>query len=629
MSKEIEESWTRYQKPLPLQRLLLENGGNISRKNCVRVSPTSPQQSMHDKENVPELAKFPEKRYGAANCRGISKEVGETSELQSHEALSSTLAVQQSILSTPERLKPSLFSTSNLSSISLMGNASGHTSQDLLSPTQEVKTKTPGRRDELIGMSGFKTPSSGSSKTPSSRGTRTPSSRGTRASLVSSRGTKTPGSSSSPWSSGSGIRYNPFESHHTAEALHLPLLSPRIFHIVESPSKEESVNGRFWNIEQQAELYPAVINEDSPVKQSILYKNYSHETESETQEKIELYFQNYHDVTSPPDLPPTGPLLVDSPESDVNLSYTQPDSGKCSKWTQTCLTLPPILPSVVEQVLRQHGLIFDISEEPNVLSNSTLRRKLFNVDMAGNDLDESQPQSSDDEESDCGSPYHVMTPGKVMRTPVTRRAPDGNTAQWSSSPLRSKHRTSLSPPDMGSPMFSPIAKGLQTSQQSMDQSSIMLEERPDATRASDDEKEFSDKEHSLLYKTAEIQNITESCMMDTDSNSGAAWMLTLPTQGEEENQTESRVDTGYTTNTASSIQPSTLQEDSGAAGPSQSDMDSGVSTSQPPDLTVSLILPAPPQPHQQPNNVLMSYGAGNSNDISVGFPLGSSTPTKR
>ena len=41
--------------------------------------------------------------------------------------------------------------------------------------------------------------------------------------------------------------------------------------------------------------------------------------------------------------------------------------------------------------------------------------------------------------------------------------------------------------------------------------------------------------------------------------SGAAWMLTLPTQGEEENQTESRVDTGYTTNTASSIQPSTLQ----------------------------------------------------------------------
>ena len=276
---------------------------------------------------------------------------------------------------------------------------------------------------------------SGSNRTPSSRGTRTPS------------------SGSDVWSSGSGVRYNPFESHHTADILHLPTLSPSLFHTVQSPSNEETVNGRFWSIEQQWELYPAAISEDSPFKQSVHPINYKRDTESKTQEQIDLYFTNYHDVTSPPDLPPTGPLLTESPE--VNQSYTQPDSGKSSKWTQTALTLPPSLPSPVEQILRQYNLISDINDEPNVLSNSTLRRKLFNVDMYS-DLDDSQPQSSSEDEVES-SPHQMMTPGKVIRTPVT--AKPGTTAQWSSSPLRgAKHRTSLSPPDLHSPMFSPIAK---------------------------------------------------------------------------------------------------------------------------------------------------------------------------
>ena len=30
------------------------------------------------------------------------------------------------------------------------------------------------------------------------------------------------------------------------------------------------------------------------------------EAESKTQEQIELYFSTYHDITSPPDLAPTG-----------------------------------------------------------------------------------------------------------------------------------------------------------------------------------------------------------------------------------------------------------------------------------------------------------------------------------
>ena len=67
-------------------------------KKCISLSLACSTQCKASKKRI--LMKAMELccffcRYGAANCRGISKEVGETSELQSHEALSSTLAVQQ------------------------------------------------------------------------------------------------------------------------------------------------------------------------------------------------------------------------------------------------------------------------------------------------------------------------------------------------------------------------------------------------------------------------------------------------------------------------------------------------------------------------------------------------------
>ena len=221
-----------------------------------------------------------------------------------------------------------------------------------------------------------------------------------------------------------------------------------MFNVVLSPSSEDTVNGRFWSIEQQADLYPTSISDDSPLKQSIRHKNYREELGSKAQEQIEIYFQNYHDITSPPELAPTGPLLIESPDA----SYTHPESGNSSKWTQTCITLPPVLPPQVEQVLRQFNFITDVSEEPNNLSNSTLRRKLFNVDMLS---DESQHQSSSEEEEE-DSPCKLMTPGKVLRTPVTSKST--NSAQWSSSPLRTRFRTSFSSEDLHSPKFSPITK---------------------------------------------------------------------------------------------------------------------------------------------------------------------------
>merc|ERR1740128_1432387 len=114
------------QKPLPLQRILLENNGQTqynrsnssssssSCSNKSKLSPSSPKQSMYDKENI-AFTKLNEKRLvSSSSYSSLSKELCETSELLSNEAMSSTLAVQQSTLCTPERLKPTLFSATKL-----------------------------------------------------------------------------------------------------------------------------------------------------------------------------------------------------------------------------------------------------------------------------------------------------------------------------------------------------------------------------------------------------------------------------------------------------------------------------------------------------------------------------------
>ena len=65
MSEEMEtseEGWSRSQKPLPLQRILLENGQASRIKPLGKVSPSSPKQSMYDKENVQLLTKITEKK---------------------------------------------------------------------------------------------------------------------------------------------------------------------------------------------------------------------------------------------------------------------------------------------------------------------------------------------------------------------------------------------------------------------------------------------------------------------------------------------------------------------------------------------------------------------------------------
>jgi len=764
-----DEEWGvgMLQKPGPLLRILHENGSRCP---------------VQDKENSQVLTKLKEKRLVTSK---ISKEkLVDSLDIPSPETLSSTLAVQQPSQGTPER-RPVLFSTHNLSAISALTNLANVSA----SPQDPSKYRTPKRRD-VFESSSCQTPKSGASKSDSS-GRRTKSSNDSKVSTTEdihmslssgSKGMSTPGSNrSSPFSShSSGVRFNPFESHNTADLLHLPTMSPGVFATTISPSCEEStVNGQFWNIEQQAELYPVHISDDSPLKQSILYKHHRKEADERTQEQIDTYFSEYHDITSPPDLPTTGAVKLDV---SVDTSYTQPDTALCSKWTQTCLTLPPVLPVPVENVLRQYGLIMNIdveTEENNSLSNSTLRRKLFNAE------NEMLSDCSSSEE-DTGSPDKVLTPGKMMRTPVMTKTTNITSAQWSSSPLR-RVRTSFSPPCLNSPIFSPIAKERSSKFCETSNENDVFSEAGLPCQGSD--KKMEEIENSQLQVTVNMEsdsfqsfhpatevafeecseNLTtededqmgcdsrsqgglsedqggcdsqsqgglrstlEGCNWrpppdtDTTSNSyvtvsgdrtwgspnrdsqtgdislvvtgdfshvapredgsmvdsgrddsvggprensieypgrdgsmvgpgegspmestrggaedgstnsqhihiqedSSAGGLTLPTLAEEDSNmnVESRVDTGYTTNTASSIHPSNLQEDS--TNPSLIVQDSGVSTSQPPSLTVSMILP-----NQQQNQVvnaqqqvLMSYDA-EGNDISVGFPLGSSTPTR-
>eukprot|EP00092_Neocalanus_flemingeri_P069888 GFUD01085722.1.p1 GENE.GFUD01085722.1~~GFUD01085722.1.p1 ORF type:complete len:155 (-),score=46.34 GFUD01085722.1:66-530(-) len=116
----------------------------------------------------------------------------------------------------------------------------------------------------------------------------------------------------------------------------------------------------------------------------------------------------------------------------------------------------------------------------------------------------------------------------------------------------------------------------------------------------------------------------EGWAASTIEGEGSTWAVSLP----DETEGGSRVDTGYATHTASITN---LTPSSPSPHPSLSRQDSGVSASQQETTCGVSVLAPPPFPpvRPQPGAVLMSYHtADNTHDISVGFPLGSSTPTK-
>ena len=615
-------------KPLPIQRILSENVGSRAKSQAKTVMDVKTESC--DKENGEE----PDQE----------EETAESDWCPEAAAMSSTMAV--SSLSTPRFFS---MSNSNMSSI----NFSDPSFSEIC---QEKHFKTPNRKLEKFeseispkeiettprtprGWISDRTPSSGASyRTPSGSSKqgssqRTPSSGGSRLMYSNYRtpGTnklKTPSSGSStsagsgvknlktPSSGSSSTRWNPFDSANSADHMLNPTMSPNVFSIVISPSQEdESSSGRFWSIDQQAEMFPAEISDESPLKQSIHIKNHNSASENRTQEQIDLYFAEHHDITSPPDLPPTGPLVSqESPDSSYSL---QP--GARTVTTQTALSLPPILPAHVEVVLKQfYSQAESGQEEPasSSLSNSTLRRKLFNADF-GSSEESSRSTSPDSEPEDV--PDVAITPGKLLTTPLTSRKPDYSSAAWSSSPVRAGVRkTSFSPPDqMGSPMFSPIVKE-RISARNKDRTRELVEEDKLDTVDCDVDCEGE------LYQTAELGQHDESPAnsMDIDLASTVSqsqgptlpdnWTMSLPT--EDDTEAGSKADTGYGTHTASITNLTPFSPSS-----SSSRQDSGVSSAVHQETCGQV------QPH-----VLMSYhGGDNSNDISVGFPLGSSTPTKK
>jgi len=753
-SDETKSFWGRVgRKPLPIQRILTENGpirlksqSNPEYKSKVSTS------NLQEKENT--------KSFEASSFGPYSLEEDSSDQDWFSEAMSSTMAV--SSLSTPNRLKAGHFS--NLSSINYSGACSlldgnpedkmfttpergneehtpeapetvppspqstpnsinGQVSSPNSSPIGRVTVKTPGisimttpRTPSSSKWVSARTPTSSESmktphssqksphssygrtpgylthaKTPNSQGIRTPSS-GTgsiRSASSAGRCDRTPSSSSS------STRWNPFDSQHSVDMILQPTLSPNVFSTVISPSQEtEASTGRFWSIDQQAEMFPTNISEDSPLKQSIYVKNYSKDLESKTQEQIELYFAEHHVITSPPDLPPTGPLIVESPST----SYIKAEKNSVAAWTQTDLTFPVSLPPQIEQILKQFCTFQDplavpvFSDEYNNLSNSTLRRKLFNADMRCSDSSHS-PSPDSSPGSSPTSPAVILTPGRVIHTPITSKNPGLTSAQWSSSPVRASGRTtSFSPPDhMGSPMFSPIVKG-KGSQSQPSLSIHMSQECVDSSVGGSEDMQATGSEVSgrscsrdltaelgmqqgdnsgELYQTAEIDTACFDSAdaslnnMEVDGNSvtgwtvshcggfvshsntvegwnsksrtgdgwgvstiGDTWTVSLP----DDTEGISR-DTAYATQNTASITNLTPSSPTPSPHPSLSRQDSGLGQ-QEASCSVSVVAPPvfpPVQVLPQENGVLMSYHAadGADNDISVGFPLGSSTPTKK
>ena len=169
-------------------------------------------------------------------------------------------------------------------------------------------------------------------------------------------------------------------------------------------------------------MFPTEISEESPLKQSILHRHYNPATEDRTQEQIEIYFAECHDVSicsrgparhvtvywncadhlparsaphwaaadgpgrqpRPLPVPAAGQAGQDLPgdcqviSCIVDLCH---DVGCCSTWTQTSLSFPPVLPAAVELLLRQHCQAWEQQQQPVLehensnLSNSTLRHE--------------------------------------------------------------------------------------------------------------------------------------------------------------------------------------------------------------------------------------------------------------
>ncbi|XP_014215138.1 uncharacterized protein LOC106644237 [Copidosoma floridanum] len=203
------------------------------------------------------------------------------------------------------------------------------------------------------------------------------------------------------------IARNPFEAELTSK-LHVSVMSPTVFSKVPNSSHKKSP-GFTWNIDELALIHPAKIDE-FPMQQT-----YCSDPESEihAQEAISRFFSENQIVPSPYDDKNNDYNKRDDMETPVksqeqlNLSkeILRQKKEKKDNSAQTILTLPPILPPHVEEILKPY---FNFTQDQNCEteeannSNTSLRRKLFFNN------DDSQDDSSNS----------ISTPPKRSKSPL-------------------------------------------------------------------------------------------------------------------------------------------------------------------------------------------------------------------
>ncbi|KAK0167598.1 hypothetical protein PV327_004973 [Microctonus hyperodae] len=172
------------------------------------------------------------------------------------------------------------------------------------------------------------------------------------------------------------IARNPFDADLT-NRLHLSVISPTVFNKV-SPKSQDSPFA--WTIDELATIKPAKI-EESPMQQT----HYSDpEIEMKAQEAINQFFSQNSIHPSPwnEKREPIKSLICMTPTRKIDGLIANNDISKTTKdcWSQTVLSLPPELPTHVEEALAPY---FTFTQDQNIdnddanSSNNSLRRKLF------------------------------------------------------------------------------------------------------------------------------------------------------------------------------------------------------------------------------------------------------------
>ncbi|CAG9829296.1 unnamed protein product [Diabrotica balteata] len=161
---------------------------------------------------------------------------------------------------------------------------------------------------------------------------------------------------------------NPFEKR-LIDRLHLPTFSPSVFATVSTPKTEEKF---VWTIEDISSLKPADIDE-ATISQHVFEED--PHIESVAQQKIDEFFNDKVIVPSPMVEVVRVPLVTDSAENLFKLTESK---EYCDGSTQTVLSLPPVLPPHVEEILKPYFLPAEAQQKTD--ENDVLYKNLFNFD---------------------------------------------------------------------------------------------------------------------------------------------------------------------------------------------------------------------------------------------------------